>query len=236
FGEGNTHNVEMKLGEGYEVKFASQTNYTFCGMPGAMISYDDDTGFAGFDPFNDARNLSVSIEHDGNVILNWEEPAGMGLGDWYEVYYSNTRDGFFGTPGVHHDLACPAVSYGTNTTTIADLGANAPGSRLYFMVVPFNASGVRGSSTYSIGIWTEEYLAEYDTFAIPLKMSDNYTADWYCDNIPDSVGINYYDTSVQRWGWHSTRMPVGVYDPLLVMTEGYQVSTSDATKFTFIGI
>ncbi|UCE36351.1 MAG: PKD domain-containing protein, partial [Thermoplasmata archaeon] len=40
-GDGNTNNTLMKLGEGYEVNFASQTNYTFTGMPGAMISYDD---------------------------------------------------------------------------------------------------------------------------------------------------------------------------------------------------
>ncbi|UCF07304.1 MAG: VWA domain-containing protein, partial [Thermoplasmata archaeon] len=159
FGEGNTHNVEMKLGEGYEVKFASQTNYTFCGMPGAMISYDDDNGFSGFDPNSNAKNLTVSVEPDGDVNLTWQEPASMGAGDCYEVYYSNSRDGFFRTLGIHYDLACPPVNYGTNTTTIAGLGASNPAARLYFMVVTMNASGIRGTSTYSIGIWTEEYLA-----------------------------------------------------------------------------
>ncbi|MEE9152440.1 MAG: hypothetical protein V3U20_11510, partial [Thermoplasmata archaeon] len=61
------------------------------------------------------------------------------------------------------------------------------------------------------------------------------TADWYCDNIPDTVGINYFIYYQQRWGWHSTRMPAGAYDPILEMTEGYQISTSGPTKFTFIG-
>ena len=104
------------------------------------------------------------------------------------------------------------------------------------MVVPFNTRGIRGSSTYSIGIWTEEFQAEYDTFGIPLKLSSNQTADWYCDNIPDTVGINYYIVNEQRWSWHPKRMPAGAFDPILVMTEGYQISTSNITKYSFIGI
>jgi hypothetical protein len=77
---------------------------------------------------------------------------------------------------------------------------------------------------------------QYDTFGIPLKQSNYQTADWYCDKIPDTVGINYYIYSEQRWCWHSKRMPAGAYDPTLVMTEGYQISTLNATKFTFIGV
>jgi len=235
FGDGNKNNTQMKLGEGYVVKFSSQTNYTFIGMPGAMINYDDDSGFLGFDLATEAKNLTVSVKPDGNVTLTWEEPASMGFGDWYEVYYSNTRDGFFGTFNMSYFLVCLPVYFGNNSTTHNGAQANNPGTRLYYMVVPFNASGIRGASTYSIGIWTEEYLQGYDTFGIPLKLETNQTADWYCDNIPDTVGINYYIYSEQRWCWHSTRMPAEAYDPLLVMTEGYQISTSSATKFTFIG-
>jgi hypothetical protein len=237
FGDGSTNNIQVKLGEGYEVKFNSQTTYTFTGMPGAMIMYDDDSGFSGFDFGSEAINLTVTIEPDGDVNLAWQEPASMGIGDWYEVYYSNTRDGFFGTLGLDYFLACPSISYGIDTTTLTGLGAGDPGSRLYFMVVPFHASGVRGSSTYSIGVWTEEYLAGYDTIGIPLQLIfGDQTADWYCDNIPDVVGINYLIYGNQWWAWHSERMPAGAFDPMLVMAEGYQLSTSNATKFTFIGL
>jgi hypothetical protein len=104
------------------------------------------------------------------------------------------------------------------------------------MVVPYNSSGLRGASSYSIGIWTEEYIAGYDTFGIPLKLSVDHSADWYCDNIQDSVGINYFIISQQRWGWHSTLMPEGAFDPMIVMGEGYQVSSSNTTKFIFVGI
>jgi hypothetical protein len=103
------------------------------------------------------------------------------------------------------------------------------------MVVPFNSLGIRGSSTYSIGIWTEEYLSQYDTFGIPLKPGNYQTADWFCDSIPDTVGMNFHDISAQRWSWHSTRMPASIYDPFIEMTEGYQISTSSDTGFTFVG-
>jgi outer membrane protein assembly factor BamB len=235
-GEGGVNDTQMKMGEGYEVKFDNQTNYTFTGMPGAMISYDDDTGFLGFDSATEAKNLTVSVEPNENVTLTWEGPASMNPGDWYEIYYSNTRDGFFNTFNVSYFLVCPPVYFGNNTTTHNGVLANNSGTRLYYMVVPFNASGVRGTSTYSIGIWTEEYLSQYDTIGIPLKLSMYHTADWYCDNIPDTVGINYYDIASQRWCWHSTRMPAGAFDPGLEMAEGYQISTSNVTKFTFIGI
>jgi hypothetical protein len=104
------------------------------------------------------------------------------------------------------------------------------------MIIPYNVSGVKGSSTYSLGIWTEEYILGYDTFGIPLKLKNNQTADWYCENIPDVVGINYFIVAQQRWGWHSIVMPGGAFDPILMMVEGYQISTINNTKFIFIGI
>jgi parallel beta-helix repeat protein len=235
-GDGGVNDTQLMQGEGYEVKFATQTTYTFCGMPGAMILYDEDILFSGFNPESEAKNVTASVDVSGNIKLTWQEPASMGFGDWYEVYYSNTRDGFFGTLGIDYDLACPAVSFGTNTTTILGLGANDPGARIYLLIVPFNSFGIKGASTYSIGVWTKEYLTGYDTIGIPLKLSTSYTANWYCDNIPDTVGINYFIYSGQRWGWHSTRMPGGAYDPILYMIEGYQISTSSTTKYTFIGV
>jgi hypothetical protein len=229
------NNTYIEVGKGYEIGFENQTRYSFCGLPGAMIIYDNDTGFSAFDHTTEAKNLTVSVEPNGNVTLTWEEPASMNPGDWYEIYYSNTRDGFFGTFNMSYFLVCPPVYFGTNTTNHDGALANNPGTRLYYMVVPFNDIGVRGAGTYSIGIWTEEFLSQYDTIGIPLKLSADHTADWYCDNIPSTIGINYYIYSEQRWGWHSTRMPAGAYDPMLVMAEGYQISISGATKFTFIG-
>jgi hypothetical protein len=234
-GEGRVNDTQMKVGEGYEVKFAGETNYTFTGMPAAMISYDDDSFFLGFDHVKEAKNLIITVEHNGDVNLTWPEPSSMSDG-WYGVYYSNKRDGFFGAFNTSYFPVLPSVNFGNNTATHRNALANKSGARLYYMVIPFNGHCVRGASTYSIGIWTEGYLAQYDTFGLPLKFETKETADWYCDNIPDTVGINYYIYSEQRWCWHSTRMPKDAYDPLMEMTKGYQISTSSQTKFTFIGI
>jgi hypothetical protein len=193
-------------------------------------------GFFGFNPTIKADNLNVTVDDNGDVNLTWLEPANMGVGDWYEVYYSFTRDGFFGTLNVSYFLVFPAMYFGNNTANHTNAQADNPGSRLYYMIVPFNSLGIRGASTYSIGVWTEEYLSQYDSFGIPLKPSINQVADWYCDNIPYAVGINYFNITAQRWCWHSTMMSKGAYDPELVMSEGFQLSTSNTTKFTFIGI
>jgi parallel beta-helix repeat protein len=231
---GMLNNTQLKMGEGYEVKFEKEMNYTFTGMPGAMISYDDDNIFLGFDFISEAKSLAVTVEPNGDVTLTWDEPVSMGIGDWYEVYNSSSRDGFFGTFDEDYFLVS-RIFFGNDTATHVGAQANNPGVRLYYMIVPFNSSGVRGSSTYSIGVWTEEYLSHYDTFGIPLKQNYSQTVDWYCDIIPYTVGINYYNVSAQRWCWHSTRMPAGAFDPILEMTRGYQISTSSTTKFTFIG-
>jgi hypothetical protein len=235
-GDGTTNNTQLKLGEGYEVSFSGQTDYTFCGLPGAMIVHDHDNGYSGFDYTNEAKNLTASLEPNGDVILNWQGAPTKGLSGHYDVYYSNTRDGFFGTLGIDYFTACPSIDFGTTTALHFGAGADVPGKRLYYMVAPFDANGVQGSSTYSIGIWTEEYLPQYDTIGVPLKLDSTETADWYCDNIWDCVGINYYISSESRWGWHSFRMPAGAYDPDIIMTEGYQISTISATKYTFIGV
>jgi hypothetical protein len=235
-GDGSVNDGFMRLGEGYEINFPTQTYYTFCGMPGAMISYDDDSGFLGFDYESDAKNLSVLIDGLGYVHLSWETPSNMGAGDWYEVYYSHNRDGFFGILGVDYFYACPNVNFGSILATHIGAKADVPGARLYYMVVPFNADDVRGAGTYSIGIWTEEYLAQYDTMGIPLKTGQDQGVDWYCDKIPDTVGINFIHPNNGMWFWHSKTMPRGAFDTMVEMTEGYQISTSAATKYTFIGI
>jgi len=235
YGDGSSNNTQITQGEGYEVKFGNETYYTFCGFPGSMISHEIN-GFYGFDPILEANNITLNVESNGDVNITWQEPGSMGIGDWYEVYYSNSRDGFFKTLGKDYFLICPKIYFGNNTVIHTGTQAGNPGARLFYMVVPFNVSGVRGSSTYSIGVWTEEYWAGYDTLGIPLKFEFDHSIDWFCNNIPNAIGINYFNYSYQEWWWHSTVMPEKAFDPELKMTEGYQISTSNTTKFTFVGV
>jgi hypothetical protein len=204
-------------------------------MPGAMISYDDDNGFLGFDSVSEAKNLTVSIQPYGDVNLTWPVPSSMSDGR-YEVYYSHERDGFFKTLNVNYYRIGLPVDFGTNYATHEGISADNPGTRLYYMIVPFNASGVRGASTYSIGIWTEGYDQGYDTLGLPLKFNATYSIDWYCDSINDTWGMNYYNVPEQRWMWHKTIMPEGIYDTDVMMAEGYQISTTASTRYSFIGV
>jgi hypothetical protein len=105
------------------------------------------------------------------------------------------------------------------------------------MIQPLElASGKFGTSTYSVGVWTGDYDAGYDTFAVPLEIDTAETLDWYCDEISDTWGMNYYNQPEQRWMWHKTVMPDGIYDADIERGLGYQISTTAATKYTFVGV
>jgi len=229
-------NTNVEVGKGYEVSFASvDTKYTFLGMPGAMIRYNSG-GFIGFDYNSDAKSLSVAVDPvSGDVTLTWDQPMGMNSDDFYKVYYSTIRDGFDGVEGSDYKLLPGGTISFNDPRTIVHAGGALLYNQIYYMIIPVNEFGVKGASTYSIGVWTAIYMQEYDTIGIPLILDSYPTADWYCDRIDDAVGINYFINSIVGWGWHSTRMPQGAYDPVLEMMEGYQLSTSGATKYTFIG-
>lgn len=231
--------TQMKLGEGYEVKFTNQTNFTFTGLPAAMISHEDISfGFDATPASGDAQNLSAFVDGSGNITLFWIIPKNSCIDDTYRIYRSEKRDGFWGTIDIDYEIVYNISSCGPGTGVLfQDCYIATPGTEYYYMIVPFNCTtGEKGVTSYSIGIWTEEYLSQYDTFGIPLKIKINHTADWYCDNIPDTVGINYHINSQQSWYWHPTRMGEGAYDPVIEMTEGYQISTAKASAFTFIGV
>jgi hypothetical protein len=227
-GDGFVNDVQLNQGEGYQINFANQTTYTFCGMPASMIRLGTES-YLGFDPAVESKGLFAQVNALEDVTLGWGPPAGMDSDDQYTIFRSTTREGF-------HDGSAQlvdSIAYGNLLWT--DFGAAQIGTQFYYMIIPINETGVNGTGTYSVGIWTEEYLAGYDTVGIPVKMDTAQTIDWLCENIPDSVGINYYIYNNQRWAWHSTVMPEGAFDTLMQMGEGYQVSTSGTTKFSFIG-
>jgi hypothetical protein len=233
-GPAGPYNVPLFVGYAYEVEFSASTYVTFVGMPGSMILYRT-SSYPGFDPATTAQSLSASIVGD-SVQLSWDRPVGVLDNDFYGVYFSTTRDGFSGilnvdfweVPGGPVLVSGPG---GSITHTNALLSYNV----LYYIVIPYNATLV-GASTYSIGVVTEYYLDGYDTMALPLELdAGDSTVDWYCDNIQNTRGINYVLYSEQRWVWHRVNMPGGIFDTMIVLAEGYQISTTAATKYIFIG-
>ncbi len=223
----------LEVGKGYVIGFEDQTCYSFCGMPGAMIQYDEAPFGFDADPFKgNAKNITALVDPlTRNVNVTWERVGGMVSS--YQIYNSTKRNGFWGVLGKDYHLLGTVNS---NTLWYAHEDAARPGATQYYMVFPIDSIRERGTSSYSIGVWTGDYDTGYDTFALPLKLNTTYSIDWYCDAIDDTWGMNYYNYPEQRWMWHKTIMPEGIYDTNVVMAEGYQVSTTSATKFTFVGV
>jgi hypothetical protein len=238
-GDGGVNSTTMEVGKGYEIKFDSQTKYTFTGMPGAMILYDNVSfGFNTAAGSNEADSLTAFVDSSGYVTVNWTQPANMipGVHQFY-IFRSTTRDGFWGGSGAYDHIATLPVTNPGGLASYQDtsivVGAY---TEYYYMIMPADiTSGARGSGSYSIGIWTAGYLDQYDTIGLPLKLDSIDTVDWYCDRITSTVGINYFDEADQRWQWHATRMPENAFDTLIEMGLGYQISTSAPTKNSFVG-
>jgi hypothetical protein len=235
WGMGGTNSTVMDVGKGFEVEFSTQTKYTFVGLPGAMILYDNISfGFDAQPDFGDSASLTTSVDAaSGTVTLNWLAPASMGPGDQYFIFRSPTRDGFWGAQGADY-LLIASLPY--DVLTVQDVGAAAADTQYYYIVVPSQAgTGVMGVSSYSIGVFTARFLDQYDTVGIPLKLDSYPTADAFASGVDSCVGINYFDFPTQEWRWHSERMTAAAFDPTFERGRGYQISTQAQTKFSFVG-
>lgn len=227
FFDGGNDNTLMAVGEGYEANLPNPINYTYTGMPGAMIWYDDVLfGFDASPSDGNARNLSAEVDPlNGDIALSWDPATGN---DVYFIFHSNQRDGFWNVPNV---LAMVSSKTGLYT----HFGAALNGAENYYMVVPsISATGEIGIGTYSIGVWNATY-ANYDAIGLPLKLDSTESIDWYCDRVPNAWGMNYYNIPEQRWMWHKTIMPAGIYDTDFESAVGYQISTGTDTHYNFIG-
>jgi hypothetical protein len=226
--------TDIEIGKGYEIYFSQKTKYTFCGMPGAMILYNDASFGFNTSIDSNAKSLNASVNSiSDTVVLEWDQPESMGSLDEYHILRANRSDGFWGTLGVdYEDIA--TLPY--DTMFYLDEGNATVGSEHYYMIVPMNTTtGDWGVSSYSIGVFTMGYF-QYGSFALPLKPLGFQTADWFCDIINNTVGINYFDSSYHLWFWHSKVMPEGAFDTTIEFGFGYQISASASTKYHFIGI
>ncbi|TET91471.1 MAG: hypothetical protein E3J35_01805 [Methanomassiliicoccales archaeon] len=145
----------------------------------------------------------------------------------YLIFRSERRDGL-------HNLSLSPIAetISNNWQDISIIGNEK--SEYYYTVIPVDSQGELGSSTYSIGVFTEIYLAGSDTFALPLEPMEVYSIDWYCDNIPNIVGIVHLMKGM--WRLHAIEMPEGVYDAIATLGKGYQILFNGTTTiFTFIG-
>ncbi|MCK5643642.1 MAG: hypothetical protein KAJ19_22775 [Gammaproteobacteria bacterium] len=223
-GEG-INDAPVNLGEGYEMGLALDRTYSFWGKPASSIRY-----LEGEMPR--LTNFAVTVDTGGNVQLTWDELAGA---DHYIIYRTTSRDGL----NVRSLSFAAEVPFGTTTWIDSNPGINIGGNEFYYMVGAANSSSMHFTynTTYAIGVWIADYPAGYSSFGLPLKTMDaaTKTIDEYADDIPNTVGINYFIYGEQRWAWHRFNMPMGVYDEVMGYSNGYQISTSALSGYYFVG-
>jgi hypothetical protein len=217
----STKDTIAKMGHAYEIYLENASFFTFCGYPGSMIRFAE--GGVG-DPVAFRTSLNATVQNE-DVVLDW---LGIGNISGYNILRSDRRNGL-------HNLSLQPVAWvNSSVTSWRDVNILGKGGEYYYMVIPFDTSGGLGSSTYSVGVYTFDYQSGSDTFALPLKLEDVHSLDWYCDEIPDVVGMAYL--SMGRWTFHAKDMPEGVFDRDVLESEGYQISFNGfSTKLTFVG-
>jgi hypothetical protein len=212
------------------------------GLPAAQIIFDDTT-YAGFDATpgaGEAASIDASVDNStGDVTISWIQPAGMGddLNDAYNVYYSNSRTGFFGDFGSDYWLVggSSMTAPATPTASLVHSSAASSAGEVYYLVEPVDEIDGRGSTSYSIGVWTAEYDMGYDTMALPVIEDVTRPVSWYAGNLDNATGLNFVNNTADRWSWHRENMPSGAFDMDVQNTSGYQISTIDVTRYSFIG-
>ncbi len=223
-GEGVNDTV-IKLGEGYEIMLSSSITYSFTGKSASSIRFLED---------QKPRPNNFALSMTGhNIFLSWDEVIGA---DHYVIYRSTTRE------GLNNRLlsfAGETTSFGIDTWMDPDPRTNIGGNQFYYAVGAVNSSSMHTSynTTYAIGVWVGNFPAGYCSLGLPIKTFDfdSKTIDDYCDDIPNTIGMNYFLSSENRWVWHRYNMPKGAYDEVMEYSFGYQLSTSAADEYYFVG-
>jgi hypothetical protein len=212
---------DVVLGKGYEI-YSGECYFTFCGSPAANIRYIENQIPA-------PENFVLSFNDvTREVSLNWDHVTHPDL-NRYLIYKTSSRMELRNTTILDYDFSV--------FNTWIDPVPVGDGEQWYYSVAAVNSTTTVGlNSTYSIGVVGILWSAGYDTFGLPVKPLSTNSLDWFCDEIEDNWGMNYYNVPQQRWMWHSTIMPKGAFDPDANLAEGYQISTLNTTKYTFCGV
>jgi hypothetical protein len=218
----STKDTIAKMGHAYEMHLEKASIYSFCGYPGSMIRFAE--GRVG-DSISFRNGLKATVQNE-DAILDW---LGVGNISGYNILRSDKRN------GLHNLSLQPVAEVNSSVTSWRDVNILGKGSEYYYTVIPVNMSGGLGSSTYSIGVFARNYSDGSDNFSLPLKSRTLQSIDWYCDSIPNVVGMAYMISEV--WRFHAIEMPSGTYDSMVQLSVGYQVSISglQSERFIFIG-
>lgn len=233
-------NSERRLSatEGFVVSLPSSFSFTFTGLPGAMIQYDE-YAYPGFSPASDARSLYL-LRNGSDVLIQWRQPAGA---DFYHVYYSHNRSGFFGKLGADYwEIPAGLVpSPPGPTASVLHPGILSQSREVFYMVVPWNLSLGMGSTSYSVGIHLLSFSSYHQSISIPLRpivdgVPTVLNLSYYADNIPMVSVMGWYLQAEKRWVPHIPEMPEGAFDFAFDLTSGAELHLLALIEFAFVGI
>ena len=228
----------IEVGDGCVVELGSDARFTFAGLPGTMIRYDE-LLFGGFDHTGNAKNVELGIVGN-NIRIVWQQPIGS---DAYDIYYSNSRVGFYGEPGLDYwSLYSSYVPPAGPVVSVDHVNALfEPYDEFYYMIFPLNASLGPGSGSYSSGIWIGRFTQGYQAISLPLKPFSSgqyayHNVSYYADYITDALVILWYKHSESRWVPHIPAMEAGVYDREFAMFVTLKINVSSDVVFGFAGV
>ncbi len=218
------NDTQVVIGDGYELYLNQSSYFTVCGLPATSVRYLD-TKLAA------PSGFTLSVIGD-DVLLNWQPVSGA---DHYFIYRTTTRDGFA------EPIITPIVQLAANSgTQCLDAGVIDVDCEYYYSIAAVRTSEFEDYALnlgYGIGLRSITYSIGYSALALPLKPFENYTADWFTNNLEGARGVNWLDDNGD-WLGHADWMPSGVYDAELEMAKGYQlcIENESDVQVVYVGI
>jgi hypothetical protein len=213
------NDAPVMIGKAYEIYLDVPTSYVFNGRPASTIRYQEGFG----DLLASRYSLGASVMGI-DVTLNWTEAPGA---EYYLIF--RTRDRSFSILGepVHVSIK--------GSPSWVDSSALTSDGEYFYMVVPMSVSGELGSSSYSVCVSRRTLGPGVHTYALPVEIEEVVSLDSLCAQLPDLVGISYMTS--EMWKFHARDMPTGVFDSVIQVSSGYQISVSEWNYawITFIG-
>ncbi|MCK4443625.1 MAG: hypothetical protein KAW09_03715, partial [Thermoplasmata archaeon] len=213
------NDATLEMGSAYEIYLSASTDYVFTGTPASTIRHRDGFG----DVLADRYSLVASVA-GFDVTLAWTQVPGA---KYYLLYKSQSRSSF--------QLDSPTYVSGLGDNDWIDRNGVAWDGEYYYMLIPMDANGNLGSSSYSATVSRRTFGPGTSTFGLDVDIESAVSLTELCMMMPDVVGLSYLTNGV--WKFHAREMPAGVYDDVVQISSGYQISVAEATIaiVTFVG-
>jgi hypothetical protein len=183
------------------------------------------------DEFGNLRGIRESIR------LRWIGPSSPNIA-YYLIYRSDEQNNFdFQTPWIQTDIHSDNGIVPLRTTW-NDTFVNKPQNgnykqQKYYIIRAVNEAGMVSYTSRTVGKWTKEFLQGVSTFSLPLKPIQTNNVGWYANDMR-ADHIKWMDSN-QQWIRFIPDEEITM-GPDVLVGEGYEVSFSNPTIYTFSGL